>query len=65
MKTFTEQLKREIRNSGMSRYAISFRTGVAQSTLSGFLQGKRGMSLESVNRLMETLGLEITKRKRG
>jgi predicted transcriptional regulator len=57
--TFTERLRQAIRDSGMTRYAISVQTGIAQSTLCKFLQGERGMSLESVDQLMECLGLEI------
>ncbi len=58
-KTFTEQLRKAIRDSGMTRYAISVQTGIAQSTLCKFVQGERGMSLDSVDRLMDCLGLEI------
>ena len=58
-KTFTEQLRKAIREIGMIRYAISVQTGIAQSTLCKFVQGERGMSLDSVDRLMDSLGLEI------
>ena len=57
--TFTERLRQAIRDSGMTRYAISVQTGIAQSTLCKFIKGERGMSLDSVDRLMECLGLEI------
>jgi len=57
--TFTERLRRAIRESGMTRYAISVKTGIAQSTLCKFLKRERGMSLDSVDRLMECLRLEI------
>jgi predicted transcriptional regulator len=62
--TFTDQLKQAIRGSGMTRYAISVQTGIAGSTLCKFLKGQRGMSLDSVNRLMECLALEIRPRRR-
>jgi predicted transcriptional regulator len=57
--TFTERLRQAIRDSELTRYAISVQTGIAQSTLCKFLQGERGMSLESVDRLMECLELDI------
>jgi predicted transcriptional regulator len=62
--TFTDQLKQAIRDSGMTRYAISVQTGIAGSTLCKFLKGQRGMSLDSVNRLMECLELEIRPRRK-
>jgi predicted transcriptional regulator len=63
-RSFTDQLKQAIRESGMSRYALSVKTGIAQSTLCKFLKGERGMSLESVDKLMDTLGLEVKSRRR-
>jgi predicted transcriptional regulator len=62
--TFTDQLREAIRDSGMTRYAISVQTGIAQSTLCKFLKAERGMSLDSVDRLMECLGLEIRPRQK-
>jgi predicted transcriptional regulator len=61
---FTDQLRQAIRDSEMSRYAISKKTGIAQSTLCKFLQGDRGLSLESVDKLVDALGLEIKPRRR-
>jgi predicted transcriptional regulator len=65
--SFTEQLRRSIRESGMSRYAIWKATGIAQSTLSGFMSGRRGLSLDSLDRLFDLLRLTITtqEKKRG
>jgi DNA-binding phage protein len=65
MSTFSEQLQEAIRCSGTSRYAIARDTGLSQALLCRFLQGTRGLSIESINRLMDTLGLEIRPRKRG
>ncbi|MFI5458034.1 MAG: helix-turn-helix domain-containing protein [Isosphaerales bacterium] len=65
---FSEELRRATRESGMTRYAISAKTGIAQSTLCKFVQGERGLSLESIDKLMDVLGLEIRprhKRKEG
>ena len=57
--TFTERLRQAIRDSGMTRYSISVQTGIAESTLCKFIKGERGMSLDSVDRLMECLRLEV------
>jgi hypothetical protein len=62
--TFADQLREAIRGSGMTRYSISVQTGIAQSTLCKFLKMERGMSLDSVDRLMECLGLEIRSRRK-
>ena len=59
---FSEQLRRAIRESGITRYSISAKTGVDQAALSKFLKGERGLSLSAVDRVMSVLGLEI-KRK--
>jgi predicted transcriptional regulator len=58
--SFSDQLRQAVRESKMSRYAISKQTGIAQSTLSKFIGGSRGLSLESVDKLMDALRLEIT-----
>jgi hypothetical protein len=59
---FSDQLRRAVRDSELTRYAISVRTGIDQGTLSRFIQGQRGMSLESIDKLMDCLGLEIKRR---
>jgi transcriptional regulator with XRE-family HTH domain len=64
MSTFSEALKEAIRSSGTSRYAIARETGLSQSLLCRFPQGTRGLSLESIDRLMDALGLEIRHRER-
>jgi hypothetical protein len=61
---FTEQLRRAIRESGMSRYAIWKGSGVDQATLSKFMSGRHGLSLESVEKLVEVLGLTLTTQKK-
>ena len=61
---FTEQLRRAINESGMSRYALWKATGVAQSTLSKFMAGQRGLSLESIDKLVDVLGLTLTSQKK-
>jgi plasmid maintenance system antidote protein VapI len=61
---FSGQLRRAIRKSELSCYALSQATGVDQGTLSKFLSGQRGLSLDSVDRLVETLGLTLTAQKK-
>jgi transcriptional regulator with XRE-family HTH domain len=65
---FSSKLRRAILESGLSRYAISVKSGVDQAALSRFLAGKRSLSLDSVDKLVDVLGLEVRlprKRKDG
>ncbi len=59
---FTDQLMRAIRESGVSRYSISVRTGIDQAVLTRFMQGKSGLSVDSIDKLMDVLDLEIRPR---
>jgi transcriptional regulator with XRE-family HTH domain len=61
---FSERLRRAIRECGMTRYAISVKTGIDQATLSRFMKGERGLSLSAIDKLMGALGLEIRPRRK-
>jgi transcriptional regulator with XRE-family HTH domain len=61
---FSAILRRAILESGLSRYAISVRSGVDQATLSRFMAGKSGLNLESVDKLVDVLGLEVRPRRK-
>jgi Cro/C1-type HTH DNA-binding domain len=58
-KAFREQLAAAIENSGMTRYAISKATGIPQSQLSLFVNGRGGLAMESVDAICELLGLKL------
>ena len=60
----TERIQEAIRSGGMSRYAISKATGIDQALLCRFLQGKSSMALETVDKVLDALGLEIVIRPR-
>ena len=51
-----------MKSSGMSRYAIAKALGVAESTMSRFVNGKGGLSMEYLDRLGELLGLHVVVR---
>ena len=59
----SEQIRRAIRDCGLTRYAISKETGIAQETLSRFMSGERGMSMQSLDMLADFLNLDIVARK--
>jgi hypothetical protein len=62
---FSDQLRREVRESEATRYQISKATGISQAVLCRFVARTAGMSLESIDKLMDALNLEIRPRKRG
>ena len=59
--SFSEQLRQAIDQDERSRYRISMQTGIPQGQLSRFMHGKGGLSLRSVDRLCECLGLGISR----
>jgi transcriptional regulator with XRE-family HTH domain len=60
---FSEQLKTAIRASELSQYRIAQESGIARSSLSQFMTGKRSMSLANVDAILEVLDLELTPRQ--
>ena len=61
--TFAEQLRRVVRDCGETRYSLAQRMGIAQSTLTRFMNGDRGLSMEAIDRLFYALDLEIKARR--
>jgi DNA-binding Xre family transcriptional regulator len=55
----TDQIRHAMDDCGVTRYRISQETGLDESALSKFYNQERGLSLESVDRLCEFLGLRI------
>ena len=60
---FSDQLRREVERSEMSRYRIGKRTGIASSILSRFVNQGVGVSMANIDKLFDCLDLEITVRK--
>jgi len=60
---FSEQLIHAIESSALTRYRIAKDSGVAQSTLSQFVNGNRALSLANINKVCELLDLELVPRK--
>jgi plasmid maintenance system antidote protein VapI len=55
----SDQIRDAVNASGMSRYGIAKTLGIAESTLSRFMHGKGGLSMDFIDRLAELLGLGI------
>lgn len=62
-KSFSEQVRSAILDSGLTRYEIAKLSGVSQSALSRFIVDGRTMKLDTMDVLAETLGwsLNVTK----
>ena len=57
--SLSDRLRQAIRDCGTTRYALSKQLGVAESTLSRFLSGERGLTLEVLDKLADVLGLQV------
>src|SRR5262245_11382453 len=55
----SDQVRRAVDASGMSRYRIAKELGVAESTMSRFMARKGGLSMEYLDALADLLGLDI------
>jgi len=59
LESLTDQLRRAINDSGLTRYRIAQETGIDESALAKFYNGKRGLSMEALNALGKCLELKI------
>jgi transcriptional regulator with XRE-family HTH domain len=55
----SDQVRRVVDASGLTRYRICKELGIAESTLSRFMSGQGGLSMEYLDRLAELLDLRI------
>lgn len=61
-KKLSDEIKDAVNASGMSRYAICKALGIAEATMSRFMNGKGGLSMDFIDRLAELLGMHIVVR---
>jgi transcriptional regulator with XRE-family HTH domain len=64
MQKLSAQLRQLIDSSGMSRYAVAKAIDLDQATLSRFMSGKAGLSVETIDRLGELLHLQLLTTKK-
>jgi hypothetical protein len=57
--SLSDELRQSIERSGVSRYSIWQQTGIDQGSLSKFMDGERGLGIESIDKLADLLGLHI------
>jgi transcriptional regulator with XRE-family HTH domain len=60
-KNIVDQLRRAMRESGETEYAIAKASGVSQSVVNRFLSSERGISLETAAKLCEYLKLDLVR----
>lgn len=60
----SDEIRLAIDSSGMSRYRICKLLGIAESTMSRFMNGQGGLSMEVLDGLAAILDLHITSPKR-
>ena len=60
-KSFSDQIRSAVDTSGLSRYRIAKEINIAQATLSRFMTGKGGLSMASLDRLADLLGLAVVR----
>lgn len=64
MSPILDEIREAIAASDKSRYAIAKETGVSQSQLCQFMAGTKGLSVDALERVAESLGLEVTVRSK-
>jgi transcriptional regulator with XRE-family HTH domain len=58
----SDQIRQAIDASGVSRYAICKQIGLDQALLSRFMQGRSGLSVQTLDALADVLGLDLVAR---
>jgi transcriptional regulator with XRE-family HTH domain len=61
-KMLSDEIREAVNDSGLTRYRIAKELGISESTMSRFMSGKGGLSLENIDRLADLLGLGIVVR---
>ncbi len=63
--TITESLKRAVRDSGLSLYAICKATGLNEDSLSRFMRGDQSLVLSKADKLASFFGIECQQKEKG
>jgi len=59
----SDQLRRAVDAAELSRYRIALEAEIDHATLSRFMNGKRGLSMDNMDRLAEVLALELVAKR--
>ena len=55
----SDQVRREVDRSGLSRYRVCKLAGIDEASFSRFMAGKVGLSLPTLDALADVLGLDV------
>ncbi len=61
----SDEVRAAVDASGLSRYRIAKELEISESTMSRFMSGRTGLSMEYLDRLAELLGLHIVAEPKG
>ena len=61
----SDEVRAAVDASGFSRYRIAKELDISESTMSRFMNGRAGLSMEYLDRLAELLGLHIVAEPKG
>ena len=64
MASFSDEIRRMVDRSGLSRYRICQEIDLDQALMSRFMSGQGGLSLKSLDRLAKLLDLTVSVKKR-
>jgi transcriptional regulator with XRE-family HTH domain len=59
----SDQIRAAVDASGKSRYRIAKELGIAESTISRFMSGQGGLSMDNLDALVGLLGLDLAARR--
>ena len=57
--TISDQVRKAIRDCGLTRYRLSHLTGIHESTLSKFMSGSRGLSMAALDALAPVIRMDV------
>jgi hypothetical protein len=62
--SLSDQLRKAVLNSGLTRYRVAVDAQVDHAVLRRFLSGERDIKLQTADRLAEYLGFELKKERK-
>jgi transcriptional regulator with XRE-family HTH domain len=60
----SDRIRKTIESATVSRYRIAKDTGIDEATLSRFVAGKSGLSMEALDALFEYFDLDVVQRRK-
>ena len=63
-KQFSDEIRAAVENCGMSRYRIAKITGIDAAVLCRFVQGQVGLSMDTLDKLAECIGLHVADKQK-